>query len=142
MGRGMGKVQEKRLIVGSFGDHLDGFVGDRVGEINVIRVGFDATVVFEHVVRGEEIVDPVNGAVKPVKPTLAGRWVFGVNHAPAVDLASHEIPRDMPFAGQVGFVTRSAQMFGNGRVVVAQKALIGGRAQIGPHMSGVRVMGV
>ena len=66
--------------------------------------------------------------------------MFDISDAPIVVVAGLEITGHMPFAGHQRLVAISPQMFGNGSAVVAQKPLIGGGAQICPHMPNARIV--
>ena len=136
----VGEIEEERLFIFNRAfDHPDCLVRDRVREVEIIGDCFNATVIFEHVVGREEMRGSIHDPIEMIKAALTGGGMLYISNAPTVIVAGLEITSHMPFARHER-PSPLTQMFGNGGTVVAQKPLIGGRAQIRPHMSNARIV--
>lgn len=91
------KIKKEGPIIWRFFDHSDGFVGDRIREIEIFRECFDTAVIFKPAMGREEMCDPVDYPVETIESALTWRCMLHFSHAPTIDFSGHEVSSSMPF---------------------------------------------
>ena len=140
MRRGIGHVQEERLIALVFLDVTHGVVADGVGVI--ILVGLvpciserrHLGVLTRERVGIKETTCTVDGPVETVKTALAGPVVFWP--------LRFYMRRDVPFTGHVGGVAGRFHHLRNGAYILAEIAFKAGQILIAHHPANARLMRV
>ena len=122
--------------------HGDGFVGNRVGEVEVVREHFDPGVVLQHEMWREKMGGSVDDTIEAIESALARRWMVDVPDTPAVDITRNEVTGDVPLAGHQRSISVSPKDFGDGGAVISENPWYCRRPEVGTHMADAGAMGI
>ena len=132
---GMSEIEKEGPPIFAALDHVDGFVGNGVREIEALGRHLDPLVVFNQVV-GREVVDgAVDDTEEAVEAPLSRRRMCLVADGPPVRLAGDVVAAHVPFAGHQRPVIREAEHLGDRRGVFTEVSLIGSGAQVRGHVT-------